>query len=127
MDDVFVSQSGVALTDSDKLKIESMIENYSNDTDSLTSIIGYPNLDTTDEEDVPSGMLAVHPIDAPVHADSIPEKSFSFLVVCPIKQTKNFQDSDFPINAKFNEAIVQYSEKPPSLRNKNIENQDMNT
>lgn len=118
-----VLYQGPELNETEKLKIEALIANY--DKKHLFKIQGYNNMDTTDEEDVPSGMLAIHPVNATVHPDSIPEKSFSFLVVCPINADRELKDDDFTINGKIDEAVEQYSSVPPSLYNKNEKNQDI--
>lgn len=120
---ISVLYQGPTLSESEMLKVEAMISNYENKQ--IYQVIGYPNIDTTDEEDVPSGMLVIHPIDAPVHPDSIPEKSFSYLVLCPVKADKELRDDDFQINEKLDEAVPQYSENPPSMYNRNEKNQDI--
>jgi len=113
------------LDDDSKLKIEAMLENYENKD--IFKIYGYVNADFKDEEDVASGLLSIHPIEAVVHPDSIPEQAFQYLVVCPIieRNDKGYTDADFPINEKLNEAVVQYSDKPPSMYIKNKKNADM--
>ena len=113
------------LDDNAKLKIEAMLENY--EGKNIFKIYGYANADFKDEEDVPSGLLTIHPIEAVVHPDSIPEQAFKYLVVYPIMERngKGYTDADFPINEKLDEAAVQYSDKPPSMTIKNRNNSDM--
>lgn len=122
-----VVSSDLALDDGARLKIEATLENYPGNT--IFKIYGYPNADFTDEEDSPKGLLSIHPIEAKVNVDSIPEEMFKFMVICPIieKNNKLYTDADFTINAKLDEAVVQYSDKPPSMHIRNKHNADMDT
>jgi len=45
--------------------------------------------DFTDEEDVPGGLLMVHPMSAKVHVDSIPLNAFSYLAIVPVLPRKD--------------------------------------
>lgn len=121
-----VSTSGLSqLDEAGKLKIEALTEQYTKVGD-MMSIQGFANLDTTDEEEVPSGMVSIYHADAEINTDSIPEKSFNFLVVCPIKQRKNktYTDADFVISEKLHEAVPQYSDKPPTVHTMSSEVRD---
>ena len=67
-------------------------------------------------EDVPGGILMIHPMEAKVHQDSIPLNAVSFLAICPIIGA-NFKDSDFEgKDLKIAEACPQFSAMPPSLK-----------
>ena len=45
--------------------------------------------DFTDDEDVPGGLLMVHPLQAKVHVDSIPLNAFSYLAIVPVLPRKD--------------------------------------
>lgn len=73
--------------------------------------------DFTDKEDVPGGLLMIHPLSAKVHVDSIPLNAFTYMAVTPILSTKAWTDADFKgKEALIQEACPQFSTKPPSLR-----------
>jgi hypothetical protein len=92
------------------------------------SISGFANLDCTDKEQHPSGVVSVFPKDALVDAESLPH--IKFLVVCPVVQRRNGQeytDADFSNSKPLNDAIVQFSAAPPALHNRSPStNADMN-
>lgn len=112
-----LNYEGPSLSDNDMLKLEAIVENGP-----VKKMIGYHNIDTSCEEDVPSGLLTIHDPESKVHVDNIPEKTFQYLVVCPIYPAVKgqvFTDADFQISdAKLNEAVPQYSSAPPSMYNR---------
>ena len=116
----------IKVDENSMLKIEAILQNYPEKKD-LFKVYGYANANFIDDEDVPMGLLSIHPINAEVHVDSIPEHAFQYLVVNPIllKDGVEYTDTDFPISNKIDEAAPQYSEKPPSLYIQNKNNQDM--
>lgn len=69
---------GRSLTEDERLKLEAI------QPDGLEKVIVFPNADFRDPEDVPSGIVTVFRADAPVHADSIPERLFEHVVVIPV-------------------------------------------
>ena len=111
---------GRALNEGDRLKIEAILDNYPKD-DSILKIYALENADFRDEEDVPSGLLMVHPIEAKVHVDSIPEEAFQFLIVMPIHEKpsgKEWKDSDFDtpeMQKALDDAVPRHSESTPGL------------
>lgn len=100
-------------------KIEALLEQ--ND---VLSIQGFHNQDATDEEEIPSGIVSIYSIDTPVNVDAIPDKIFTYFVLCPIKNSAQYQftDSDFQVSDKLHEAAPQYSNNPPSLHNRSPKN-----
>jgi hypothetical protein len=111
----------------ERLAIEATLENYPEG--SIHRICSFVNGDFTDEEDVPSGLLTVHPVDAQVHPDSLPREMFQYTVVVPIMDQVNkpdgYTDVDFQGKDKeqaLHEAAPEHSSNPVSL-----EHRDANT
>jgi hypothetical protein len=83
------------------------------------------NADFTDKEDMPSGIVAIHPANVQVVADTLPNNIFDYMIICPIlkkKDGKEWIDDDF----KGKELHVpQFSKQPVNLKTRNVEtNQD---
>lgn len=103
--------SGPSLSPKDELAIKAIAKNYENGK--ILKIHALHNADFTDEEDVPGGLLMIHPTDAKVHSDSLPLNAFSYLMIVPIISEKALTDADFEgktIN------VNQFSKTPPSLK-----------
>lgn len=98
-----------------QIAMEAMLENYPND--SLIRVMSFPNSNFSDPEKVPSGVLAVHPLDAEIHPDSIPDEMFEYLLVAEIDDPeKKLTDNDFAGKEKLlGDTIPQYSSNPPRL------------
>lgn len=116
--------SASPLSSDSMLKIEALIENYPNG--GITNIQTFVNADFTDEEDTPTGLLVLHPVDAKVHVDSLPEHAFQYLAMCPILKLgdKTYTDADFPVET-LDRVVHQYSANPPSLSLKSKSNKDL--
>jgi len=116
-----------------RLKIEAILDNYP-DEKHLRKVYAFPNVDFRDEEDVPGGLIMVHPLDAPIHVDSIPEEAFQFLVVIPVEDSPNepdgWKDAVFDndaIKSALNDAVPQRSDNPPTLKKRGSDGRDNDT
>jgi hypothetical protein len=84
-------------------------------------LLEFPNLDFTDEEDRPGGIVTLHAPSDVVHPDAISNNVFSYMVLCPTKASSDDQFSE-----KFlQEAIPQFSNKPPQLKEDGIWNAEL--
>jgi hypothetical protein len=94
---------------------EILRENYPGK--SLIDMKVLPNADFTDSETIPRGIITIHPIDATVHQDSIPNDMFDYLIVCEIHDPeKKLVDSDFLSKSeKLCAQIPQFSHAPPRM------------
>jgi hypothetical protein len=109
--------------------VQAMYDLYA-PTKGLLAVKTFINLDASDENKlVPNGVVAVHPSDTPIHSDSI--VNFEHFMVFPlVKHSANgakLTDADFTsdeVRARLNEAIPQYSSRPPSLELRNRINND---
>jgi hypothetical protein len=94
------------------LALQAIVKNYGNDK--VEIIASLPNKDFTDvENDIPSGIVMLHPPNAQIHVDSLPLNTFDYLAVCLINK-EGLKDSDFQAN-KLQEAVPQYVENPATL------------
>ena len=82
----------------------------------------FSNLDTTSDEDMPSGLVSIFSMDAQVSPDAIPDTMFNVLAVSKIHARKDmpdgYTDAYFMDAAKqkaVNAAVPQYSKSPPKL------------
>lgn len=118
MESVYV---GKELSSAEKLAVEAIVKNYPDE--GIIQVKAMHTADFTDEEDVPSGMLMIHPLSAKVHVDSLPLNAFTYLAIVPILVTsKLWEDSDFKSKAKLlDEAVPQFTDKPPTLSTRNVE------
>lgn len=104
--------SGPALAPKDELAVKAIVKNYGEDQ--ILKIQALHNADFTDEEDVPGGLLMVHPLNANVHVDSLPLNAFSYLLITPIITDKAIDLEN--LEKSLQEAVPQFSERPPSLK-----------
>jgi len=101
------------LTDAEQLAISAIVKNYPNDQ--IKQIRAYHTADFTDTEDIPGGIMMVHPMNAKVHVDSLPLNAFTYLAIVPV--LGEHADAEFKGKEdRIHEACPQYSSKPPSLR-----------
>jgi hypothetical protein len=75
-------------------------------------ILEFPNVDFTDEEDRPGGIVTLHNPSDVVHHDAISNNVFSYMVLCPTKATSDDQFSEKLLQ----DAIPQFSNLPPDLK-----------
>lgn len=102
-----------------QLRIDALSIDYPND--SLQLVRAFPNVDFSDDTQMPSGLVTVHPLGSKVHSGSLPYHAFTHLVVCPI--LGECTDSTFRGKEdKLHEAIPQFTSKPLSLLTRNLEN-----
>jgi hypothetical protein len=100
-------------TSAEQLAISAIIKDYPNGQ--IKQIRAYHTADFTDTEDIPGGVLMIHPLNAKVHVDSLPLNAFTYLSIVPVlgehtdAEFKNSED-------RIHEACPQFSNKPPSLR-----------
>jgi hypothetical protein len=94
------------------LAIEAILNNY----DGQVEIKAMHNQDFTDiENDIPSGIVMLHPPKVNVHVDSLPLNTFDYLAVCLIKK-QGLNDQFFEgKEEKLKEAVPQYVGQPASL------------
>lgn len=93
--------------------MESIMENYPDG--SIHKVVCMPNADFADPNSVPSGLVAIHPLDAEVHPDSIPNEMFEYLVVCKIHD-EDLTDAKFAGKEEnLASSIPQFSKSPPRL------------
>ncbi len=84
--------------------------------------------DFTDEEDVPGGLLMIHPLEAKVHVDSIPLNAFSYLAIVPVLPRKDGSNDwsahlgdSSAMAAAVNAHVPQFAAtSPPSLKTRDI-------
>jgi hypothetical protein len=91
----------------------------------ILAVKAYGNVDTAPDSSsrlVPNGMVVVHPAESKIEPDSISDNMFQHLMVFPvsrgIKGEVKLTDADFvneEARARLNEAVPQFSERPPSL------------
>lgn len=102
------------LTKEHKMVVDSLLTQCPD----LHLIQGYHNSDFTEiENDIPSGMVMIHPPSSKVHPDNIPLNAFSYMVVCPIaSNTDKITDASFKgFEDAIQEAVPQYCANPPNL------------
>lgn len=110
--------TGPELSSAEQLYISAISKNYPEEQ--LCEIKALHTADFTDLEDVPGGLLMIHPLSARVHVDSIPLNAFTYMAVTPVLGTKQWTDADFKgKESLIHEACPQFSAKPPSLRCQN--------
>jgi hypothetical protein len=91
-----------------------IINNIINSADKIHHVHGLHTVDFADiENDLPNGIVMVHPNDAKVQVENLPLHAFSYLVVCPVisgnvEEIKN-------ATSELQKAVPQYSSQPPSL------------
>lgn len=111
---------GRALSAQEELFISAVMNNYPDNQ--VTRIEALHTADFSDPEDVPGGIVMLHPPSAKVHPDSLPLNAFSYLAICPIVSKTPLKDSDFKgKEALLHEACPQFSAKPPSLTCRSID------
>lgn len=86
----------------------------------VKQVLFYINADVHDEEDVASGTLAIHNLNAPVRVETIPASAFQYLVVVPINDHRSkpngWTDADFAhAQDAIQKAAPQESANPPLL------------
>lgn len=101
--------------DQEQIAMESIMENYPDG--SIHKVYSMPNANYSDPNNVPSGIVTIHPVDAVVHPDSVPNEMFEYLVVCKINDPENeLTDDTFRgKEALLAKEIPQYSSQPPRL------------
>lgn len=116
MDSVYV---GPRLNEQEKLYISAILKNYPQNQ--ISHIQAFHTADFSDSEDVPGGLLMIHPSNASIHTDSLPLNAFSYLAIVPISGN-HWTDADFKgKEALIHEACPQFGSKPPSLRCQSID------
>ena len=116
------SRRGSGPTEQEKNAIEAMKENYREGD--IAGIYTYINMDATDEEESPSGMLTIFPESAVVNPDSIKEQMFQWTGITKILPNKTspsgYTDDDFVgKESAFDTALPQYTQhQGPSLENR---------
>jgi len=115
-----VGFSAADLTEDQRAKLEAQIECF--EDGELLAVKCFSNLDTTSDEDMPSGTVSIFSMDATVTPDAIPDTMFGLMAVSKIHLRDDmpdgytdayFQDADK--QAAVNEAVPQYSKAPPKL------------
>jgi hypothetical protein len=91
----------------------------------VLAVKAYGNVDAAPDSSarlVPNGMVVVHPAEAIIQPDSISDSMFQHLMVFPvsrgIKGEVPLKDADFvneEARARLNEAVPQFSSRPPSM------------
>ena len=103
--------------------LNSIVRDYGDDN--ILCIQSLANADFTDPEDMPSGIVTVHPINSVIIGDSLPNNSFDYLVICPIRKRmdgREWTDSDFKNKeSAIHKAVPQFSENPVTLKSRNVE------
>ena len=94
---------------------ESMMENYPNE--SIMRVHSFVNSNFSDPQNVPSGILSIHPKDAKIHPDSITKDLFDVMVITQIDNSENKLDDRYfkDKKKKLNESIPQFSKNPARL------------
>lgn len=96
-----------------ELMISAILKNYPDGQ--IKEVKAYHTADFTDTEDIPGGVLMVHPIKARVHVDSLPLNAFTYLSIVPV--LGEHVDAEFKGKDELiHEACPQFSSRPPSLR-----------
>jgi hypothetical protein len=113
----------MSLTPSERLAIEAIQKNYGKGDIKEVKILH--TSDFTDEEDVPGGLLMIHPLNTKVHVDSIPNNAFNYMAIVPILPKKDgsndWSDHLAAMDSKIlNEFVPQFSSMPPSLKTRAI-------
>lgn len=84
----------------------------------LVGGVAHISLDTSDAEELPSGMVTIFDKDAIVHPSSIPNTLGQYLMVTELLPRKDgYKDADFQsesVRRAFNANIPQFNEAPPS-------------
>jgi hypothetical protein len=112
------------LSDVQKNAINALVESYA-DVNAIHLIECHVNLDCTDEEETPGGLVSLHPVGAPVSPDSIREQMFQFVAVSKIRGKQDVDDAYFQAPervAAFNEAVPQHSDRPARLATRDVNN-----
>ena len=101
------------LSDKEKNALQAMTENYKEGD--LLKVYTFPNF-STDGEDVPKGTVFVHPKNATVHPDSIPEQMLVIQAISKLERRKNapngYTSADFQgknVQNALNDAIPQFT------------------
>jgi hypothetical protein len=100
------------ISDKEKLTLEALASNYQEG-----ELHEFQLFHTADfsSSDVPGGSLALHPVGAPVHQDSLPLNAFTYLAICKVNGP--VQEGELQKKEKLlQEACPQYSENGPSLK-----------
>ena len=99
----------------DNVAMEAIMENYPNG--GIDRVISLVNADYADPENVPSGIIMIHPPKAVVHPDSVPNELFEYITVCKIQDKDNHLNDSFFTNKEelLKQGIPQYSATPPRL------------
>lgn len=98
---------------SHQLVVSAIAKNYPDGQ--IKAINAYHTADFTDTEDIPGGVLMIHPMDSKVHVDSLPLNAFTYLSIVPVMGEHT--DAEFKgKDALIHEACPQFSSRPPSLR-----------
>lgn len=112
--------SGPKLSSKDELAVKAILKNY--EDGKILKIDALHNADFTDDEDIPGGLLMVHPVDAKVHVDSLPLNAFTYMMIVPIISERTLSDTDFEGKEQLiQEAVPQFSKNPPSLKCQSID------
>jgi len=98
-----------------KVAMEAILENYPGE--SISEVVSLVNANYSDPDNVPSGIIMIHPETAIVHPDSIPKELFQYTVACKI------QDKDGTLTDEYfkkheddlRTSIPQYNTKPPRI------------
>lgn len=113
MSSVFVGHR--ELTAQERVAVNAIVKNYPDN--GIVQIKAAHTVDFTDPEDVPGGIVMIHPPNAAVHVDSLPLNAFTYMAIAPILPTKNWTDADFTGKEQaINEAVPQFAPNPPSLK-----------
>lgn len=114
------------LTANQEQKINTLIKAFP-DQSHVSRVFAYVNADFSDPEDAPAGIMSIYHPDAVVQPDSIPDAMFQYMIVCPIKN-KDINDDYFLSKEKeLQDNVAQFSDAPPTLTNRTLENDDINT
>lgn len=94
-----------------------IINNIINSADNIHHIYGLHTTDFADiENDLPNGIVMVHPVDAKVQVENLPLHAFSYLVVCPVisGDVSNLNEKELQ------KAVPQYSKQPATLQVRSV-------
>ncbi len=110
-----------------RIAMEAIQKNYGKGD--IKEVKVFHSADFTDEEDVPGGLLMVHPMSAKVHVDSIPLNFFNYLAIVPVLPRKDGSTdwsghlAELGASAQdlLNEHVPQFAATaPPSLKTRDI-------
>jgi len=115
-----VGYSQEELTNQQKDRLEAVLECF--DNEALLALKCFRNLDTTSDEEAPSGTVSIFSMRARVDPNAIPESMFTVLAVSKINDREDmpngYTDGYFTDSSKrgaFGDAVVQYAKLPPKL------------